>query len=212
MPSRHWQLTPLTKRTVTALAWAGAGMATLTAIAALLELLLFLGDSLELIDVLDLAALSGMMSEIAYYVLTAICGLLIPWCHDVLLAGRGTVETRIMSWISHITALLLLFTITYTLIGGHPPTAARLLLQPLCAGAILVVLLINIPNTAAAKLTTRLQILLLPTLLLAAYITTAPSLLLWNDLIKIGIGYWGFLIMQSIAQTAPYIATMPPRL
>lgn len=203
--TKHWQLRPVTKRTVTALAWAGAGMSTLTAFGALLELIL------ELCGLPKLAYHCGVTGQVASVVLTAICGLLMPWCHDVLMGGRGMVETRIMVWLGFTCSLLLLLTTTASLATGllaHPLQAD---LPAIIAAILLVALLLNIPNMAAARPANIARILLLPALLLAAFISNEPALFIANDIVKLLLGYSGFIILQAIAQTAPYIATMPPR-
>lgn len=203
--TKHWQLLPVTKRLVTALAWAGAGMSTLTALGALLELIL------ELCALPELAYHCGITGQVACVVLTAICGLLMPWCHDVLMGGRGLTETRLMVWLGFGCSLLLLLTTTLSLATGllmHPLQAD---LPAIVASILLVALLLNIPNMSAARPANTVRILLLPTLLLAAYVTNEPTLFIANDIVKLALGYSGFIILQAIAQTAPYIATMPPR-
>lgn len=203
--TKHWQLLPVTKRTVTALAWAGAGMSTLTALGALLEL------ALDLCGQEALAYHCGVTAEVACVVLTAICGLLMPWCHDVLMGGRGLAETRLLVWLGFACSVLMLTTTTLSLATGllvHPLQAD---LPAIVSAILLVTLLLNIPNMAAARLANIVRIILLPSLLLAAYVTNDPALFLANDIVKLILGYAGFVILQAIAQTAPYIATMPPR-
>lgn len=203
--TNHWQLLHVTKRTVTALAWAGAGMSTLTALGALLELVL------NLCGQEALAYHCGVTGEVACVVLTAICGLLMPWCHDVLMGGRGLAETRLLVWLGFACSVLMLATTTLSLATGlliHPLQAD---LPAIVSAILLATLLLNIPNMAAARPANIVRIILLPALLLTAYVTNDPALFLANDIVKLILGYAGFVILQAIAQTAPYIATMPPR-
>lgn len=199
-----WQIHPAVKRLVTALAWGGVGMAVITVAGSVLELLvaLFGGGTV--------AVAFGLTAQLSMIYLICICCWLMPWCHDVLLAGRGLVETRLIAQLGSIAALLLAALTTAGLGSGrylHPWQAD---LPCVCAAALAVVMITNLPNMSAAERYHRLAIVMLPLLMLGSYITNAPELFLWNDLCNIACGLLALGHLRRLGQSAPYIAGMPP--
>lgn len=201
---RDWQILPGVKRLVTALAWGGVGMAVITMAGSALELLvaLFGGGA---------AALAfGLTAQISMIYLICICCCLMPWCHDVLLAGRGLFETRLIAQLGSIAALLLAVLNTAGLGSGHYLHPWQPHLPCVCAAALAVVLITNLPNMGAAGRLHRIAIILLPLSMLGSYVTNTPELFVWNDLCNITCGALAMGHLRRLGQSAPYIDGMPP--
>lgn len=62
---------------------------------------------LALVGLLPLGVFAGVGSEILFAVFLGCLGLLLPWCHHVLVAVRGVVITRWLSCLAPLISLLL---------------------------------------------------------------------------------------------------------
>lgn len=195
---------PAAKSAVSVVARFGIVAAFCTAAAAALELAAAEAGAVRL------SLAGGLVGELALALLTSAAALLAPWCHLVLLADRGVPETRLIALLNAAAAFLLAVLTLAGLVSGrlyvHP---WQLDLPAICAAALGSVIVFNLPNMRAASRRLRTALVLIPVLMLAAYVTNVPQLALWNDVCKIALGAAAIPVLRKLAHCAPLIASLP---
>lgn len=195
---------PAAKRAVSVVSYLGLATAFVTAAAAALELVAAEAGAV------GLSLAGGIVGELALALLTSLSALLAPWCHLVLLAERGVPETRLIALLNAAAAFLLAVLTLAGLVSGrlyvHP---WQLDLPVICAAALGSVIVFNLPNMRAANRRLRAALVLIPVLILAAYVTNVPQLVLWNDVCKIALGTTAVPVLQKLARCAPLITSLP---
>lgn len=208
-----WLIYPLTRQGVALLARAGSAAFLLCLTLRLLTLAasIFLPQGTFS---LRLAALLLQAGAWGWGIGLCCCGLLAPWCHDVLLAKRGSKATRFLSRLALIFALFLLFCASYTL-----ATDRLLLIRqeeiPLWLSCLLLtILLCNLPNMAAAPLRWQILLVLFPLLSLACPLTGMTGSLPW-DLLSQAFGLCscliGSILLTRLSRLAPHLAGLPEK-
>ncbi len=155
--------------------------------------------------------LCGMASGGLFVLGVALVAVLVAWGHSVLLAGQGMVVTRWLVRIGAGLAPLLPVCWGYTLLCG------RLLLYrqaelPLILGLIMLgAAVVNIPRMAAAPWQLQARVVALPVLLLLAYCTDVPGLLVFCAVFKLLAAWLAAAPLRLLADFAPRIISMPEK-
>ncbi len=196
---------PAVKRAV---AWLAGLAAVLALAAAVLSLLCIAGFCLGLPG---FALLCGTASQLMSRLLIVALGLLVPWCHHVLLAGRGGDISRWLAGFGVFLALLVLACSAYSafvpelLLPRQDDVVLMLLVLMLSIAAF------NLPRMAAASAGRRAAIVLAPLLLLLVELTDIPPLLLPAAALKLMAAALLFPQLRRLRQVAPLIVSMPER-
>lgn len=135
------------------------------------------------------------------------------WCHETLLAHRGSGVTRFIGWFAAILSLEALACCAYSLVC-HAPLLVRQAELPLWASALLLSnIFFNLPNMAAAPLKWRVLLVLypLPDLFLWAVSGSLRASLLLGMPLRIAGIVAGALLFFRLSRLAPLIISMPPK-
>ena len=140
--------------------------------------------------------------------------ILAPWCHTVLLAGRGLTLTRALSYFCTAMGLIMLVCEAYYIITGTLLMPRQGETPYFIITALLLCTLFNLPNMAAAPLRWRITLPLFLLFLLFSIITSGifvgvlPFLSATSLAVSALLGYPH---LRRLAATAPLIISMPPR-
>ncbi len=194
---------PAVKRAVAGL----AGLAA--AVAAACAGLSLLANALLWLGLPQYAMPCGSMSQLMARLLVVGISLLAPWCHNVLLAGRGGDITRWLAGFGVYLGLLVLICSLYTafsfeLLLPRQDDVVLMLLTLLLAVAVF-----NLPRMAAASVWRRASIVLAPPLLIAVELTDIPPLLLPNAAFKLLAAALLLPQLRQLRAFAPRIIGMP---
>lgn len=205
MPGIEYHLLPVVKRTVGVLAQLCCYTLVASAALSLAELLLL---------PLHLAVpgiLCGMISAALLPLGVALLAVLAAWGHAVLLAGQGMGLTRWLVRLAALLAPLVPVCWVYTM-AFNQLLLYRQSELPLILGCILLVAaVLNIPRMAAASVGLQVRVVALPLLLLAAYCTDAPGLLVFCAVFKLLAAWCGAALLRMLASFAPRIISMPEK-
>ncbi len=196
---------PAVKRAV---AWLSGLAATFALAAAALSLLAL---ACFCLGATQAGAYAAGMSQFISRLVVVVVSLLTPWCHNVLLAGRGGDITRWLAGFGVYLGLLVLVCSAYTafsfeLLLPRQDDVALMLLT-----LLLAITLFNLPRMAAASPWLRAGIVLTPLLLLLVELTDLPLLLLPNALLKLLAAALLFPLLRRLRAFAPRIIGMPGR-
>lgn len=151
----------------------------------------------------------GDISDNLMSLTIALLSIPILWCHDVLLAKRGTVFTRFMCVFSIILSVLLWICTLYTLCTQTLLLPKQSELTLIIPSIYFLATIFNIQNMAAAPLKLKIMILSFFVLLLAtAIFLVIPPVSL---LLKLILTCLGLPLLTKLKQTAPLIISLPPR-
>ena len=151
----------------------------------------------------------GDISDNLMSLTIALLSIPVLWCHDVLLAKRGTVFTRFMCVFSIILSVLLWICTLYTLCTQTLLLPKQSELTLIIPSIYFLATIFNIQNMAAAPLKLKITVLSFFLLLLATAISLAlPPVSL---LFKLIITCLGVPLLTKLKQTAPLIISLPPR-
>lgn len=151
----------------------------------------------------------GKASDLLLNIFIALLSILGCWCHQVLLAGRGTGFTRFLCVFAIIMACLMLLCESYTLFTDKLLLVKQMQTPIIVSTILFATTLINIPNMAAAPLRLRILIPLFTFGVSAACVTTViPPICL---IFKIIILCIGIPLLRQLQHIAPLIISMPPR-
>lgn len=151
----------------------------------------------------------GFLSRLSVPIAVALLGLVIPWCHTVLLAERGWVLTRYLSLCTAVFALLYPLSDLWLFITGSPLIANHGLLPVVCCALWLVFSLLNLGHMAAARWHLQLRIVLIPILILIIIITDLPELLIICSVFKLLLLLAAGGPLRMLADAAPRIISLP---
>ena len=136
--------------------------------------------------------------------------ILAPWCHTVLLAGRGLTLTRALSYFCTAMGLIMLVCEAYYIITGTVLMVRQGQTPYFITTVLLLCTLFNQPNMAAAPLRWRITLPLFFLFLLFTIITLGifPYLTTLSLVLSALLGYPH---LKRLAAAAPLIISMPPR-
>ncbi len=196
---------PAVKR---AIAWL-AGLAAVLVLAAALLSLLCIGAFVLALP--ELGMLCGTLSQFMGRLLVVVLALLVPWCHYVLLAGRGGDVSRWLACFGIFLGGVVLVCSSYTAFSFELllPRQDDVVLMLLVL--MLFVALLNQPRMVAASAWRRAGIVLAPLLLLFVELSDMPALLLPNAVLKLLAAALLFPLLRRLRQIAPLIISMPER-
>lgn len=130
--------------------------------------------------------------------------LLALWCHQVLLAGRGTVVTRFLLLCSLFFAFLHPVCAGWLLLSGKPLLANQMLLPAVLYTMLPCVYAVNWFRMAALPLRYRLLLLCFLLALVGNYILPGSFFVLL-------LPVFSFVPLQLLARYAPLIVSLPPK-
>ncbi len=195
---------PAVKRTVAWLAGLAASLALTGAALSLLALLALLTG---------LHAYAFPCCDASLFMerlLAVVLSLLAPWCHSVLLAGRGNDITRWLAWFCVYLGGLILVCTLYTALTFELllPRQDDVLLMLFTL--MLSILLFNLPRMVAASVRCRTALILALLMLTAAELTELPALILLpNAAFKIAAAALLVPLLLQLRRLAPRIISMP---
>lgn len=206
----QWLIFPIVRNIIARMARLAADTAVavpgLMAIAMLLMLLL--PDSAAM-----LPGTCYLAAELCFYLHMALLFITVLWCHEVLLAERGSALTRYLLILGSLFGVIQLVCQLYTLL-----TSELLLPRQGELSLILWVLLfssivINIGNMAAAPAKWKAGIFATLFLLLIIVITTDcyGAIMLLNFLAKILYAIPGCWLLRKLSRVAPHIISLPEK-
>lgn len=129
--------------------------------------------------------------------------LLALWCHQVLLAGRGTVVTRFLLLCSLFFAFLHPVCAGWLLLSGKPLLVNQMLLPAVLYTVLPCVFAVNWFRMAALPLRYRLLLIFFLLALLGNYI-------LMGSLCVLLLPCFSFVPLRRLAASAPRIVSLPP--
>lgn len=154
---------------------------------------------------------TSQVAEAAGILLATLSAL---WCHEVLLARRGSAFTRMAGIFTAFLSLLWLASTLYSTLTGALLFIRQQELPIWIMTLLLASILFNLPNMAAAPLRWRILLLLYPlTHLLASIlgsVRTLPSLLAGDTLSTLS-GLAAALLLLKLSRLAPRIVSMPKK-
>lgn len=130
--------------------------------------------------------------------------LLALWCHQVLLAGRGTVVTRFLLLCSLFFAFLHPVCAGWLLLSGKPLLANQMLLPAVLYTMLPCVYAVNWFRMAALPLRYRLLLLCFLLALVGNYILPGSFFVLL-------LPCFSFVPLRLLARYAPLIVSLPPK-
>lgn len=206
---------PAVKRAVSVLAkvtaWGFVAAAALWLLGlALLVTMLFAsaGTSDAVIDEVSLWEsaffLCGAGREFLLALLMPCLYLLVLWCHQVLLAGRGMAVTRWLLLFLLFFAFLHAVCMGWLLARGKPLLANQMLLPAVLYTVLPCVVVVNWFRMAALPLRYRLCLIFFLLALLGSYILAGSFLVLL-------LPCFSFVLMRRLAAYAPLIVSLPPK-
>lgn len=129
--------------------------------------------------------------------------LLALWCHQVLLAGRGTAVTRWLLLCLLFFAFLHAVCMGWLLVSYKPLLANQMLLAPVLYTVLPCVFAVNWFRMAALPLRYRLLLIFFLLVLLGSYI-------LAGSLCVLLLPCFSFVPLRRLAAYAPLIVSLPP--
>ncbi len=211
-PSDSPFIYPAVKAAAAWLAGFAALLALLCAAGALLEIgLAQLAVAQSSLSWLNAAIFCGTTSQLCLSLLTSALALLTPWCHQVLLAGRGNALTQWLAWFGALIALPVAASALVAAATRVPLLPGQLDLQLLILVLLLAIAAFNLPRMAAAPAWMRAALVASPALLIGALITDAPLLLPYGAGLKVLAAALLFLPLRRLRRFAPRIIGMPER-
>jgi len=137
-------------------------------------------------------------------------GLILPWCHRVLLAHRGDEFTRHLSLLAPFFTLIILTCTGYSIVTGKLLLASQDNAPLLLAVIISCCGLINLNSMRAASIRQRVQINLIPLLLLLIIFLSEIGEPMISNLLRILLFCISYPLLKLLAQSAPRILQLPP--
>ncbi len=151
----------------------------------------------------------GMLSSALLLWCIALLAVMAAWCQPVLLANQGIWLSR---WLLRVAALFAPL-IPICQVWTHLTGQALLYRQgelPLILGvSVFCAALFNIFHMAAAPRGLKVRIIALPALLLLAYCSDIPGLLVFCSIFKMLAAWAASPLLRLLATTAPRIISMP---
>lgn len=130
--------------------------------------------------------------------------LLALWCHQVLVAGRGNVVTRLLLLFLLFFAFLHPVCTGWLFLSGTPLLVNQFLLPAVLYTVLLCVFVVNWFRIEALPLKFRLLLLLFIVSLLGCYILPGSVLVLL-------LPCFSFVLLRRLASLAPLVASLPPK-
>lgn len=137
-------------------------------------------------------------------------GLLLPWCHSVLLAQRGHEFTRYFSILASFFAIIILISTSYSLIMGKALLASQDTAPIYLAVIIITCGLMNLDSMRAASIRQRLQINLIAPLSLMIIPLSEVGEPFISNILRIALFFVTYPLLKLLAQSAPNIVQLPP--
>ncbi len=201
---------PAVKAAAAWLAGFAALLALVCAAGAVLEFALvaaaFAGDSTK---TLQFALFAGDASLLCLRLLIVSLALLAPWCHQVLLAERGSFITGWLCWFGACIALPALASAVCAALASAPLLVGQDDLLLLILIILQASTLFNVPRMAAASLWQRTAIGAAPAILIIAFICGGIPLI--STAFKVLAAALLFLPLRALRRFAPRIVGMPER-
>lgn len=153
--------------------------------------------------------LLGMVSDQMLNLFVALSSLLAFWCHNTLLAGRGTGFTRFLSGFAIFMSVILVICSIYTICTNELLLTKQSQTPVFVAVILFLSVIINMSNMAAASLKLRITVSVFLFCLMVAVLTTViPMICL---VFKIITACLGIPLLRRLQHVAPLIISMPER-
>lgn len=202
-------LYPSVKKSIARIAWACICIQGLSLIAIILTLL----------EVSILLTLDGektfflIFIQPFNYILSLLfisgIGILLPWCHSVLLAHRGHEFTRYFSLLALIFAFITLISTGYSLITGEVLLASQDNAPLLLAVIIITCGVMNLDSMRAASVRARIQINLIAPLSLIIISLSEIGEPFISNLLRFALFFVSYPLLKLLAQSATCIIQLP---
>ncbi len=199
----EWLIFPRTRRLVSELAKI-CGLCLLISAAGIGGILLFAAGA----D--NLGAGLWQIADLCLPLHLLLLSLLMLWCHDVLLSGRGLGISRFLLAFCALQAGLYVVCSFYTLLPTNELLLPLQELLPCIVWAILAVCtLLNLGNMAALPTKWKCLLFAYFLLLLPVLLTRNTELFLIAELAKIPCAACGFFLFRALSRLAPRIISLP---
>lgn len=150
----------------------------------------------------------GIISDQLLEVFISFLSLLVLWSHHVLLARRGYAITRFLMSFSAVMSGIFMICMVYTLATGELLLVKQHQTPIFVACIIMLAVLFNLNNMAAATRGFRIGLVVCVVALLGAIIT-AGVLLPISIIFKIIMAIPAYLFLKKLEMVAPRIISMP---
>lgn len=208
----QWLIYPGVKRVAAVLARAALVCTLAAAVCAPLEIVFsMLAAAVQSAFLLSAAVLCGAAASILLLAAATCLGPLAAWCHLVLVAGRGSAFTRLLTQIGAFLSLLVPVCMAYAFITGEPLLARQAEIPLYICLIILASVLINLPNVKAASVRLRVVMPLVPLFLLGAFLTDADGLLAIRTACALLAAACAWMPLRLLSATAERIVSLPER-
>lgn len=204
MPDEDFLILPGVKNTIGILARIALAGVILSALLAVAEILL-LSSNIQVAGII-----CGMIGSLIMALEATVLSILAIWCHRVLLFQRGSILTACLSVIIATLGLAWPICLAYSLLAGKPLLANQALLPLLVYTPMLFILLVNLPNMAAASRSLKIRLGIFPVLMLLIYICDQPGCILIAAIGKLLLWVLMAHPLRQLAGIAPRVISMPP--
>ncbi len=149
---------------------------------------------------------------IIFLLLYSICvGLLLPWCHLVLLPHSGLALTRLLCAVVSFLSLLTLVSYLYNLIMREPLLAQQASTPLLMSFLLQLIIALNFFYTQSLRKLYRLYLLLLPLLYLLCYLAATSRALMIAAILSVLLLIISHPLLRGLQRIAPRIISLPER-
>ncbi len=156
--------------------------------------------------------LALMDLQLIFLILLSAClGILLPWCHLVLLYASGFVITRYLSSVGIILSLLTLISFTYSLIMKEALITNQGTLPILTSLLVLIGIVLNFLSLQALSWLHRIYLLLIPLLYLVSYTSSQVKANLVSSPATLLLLLVSYPLLKGLKSIAPRIISLPPK-
>ncbi len=160
----------------------------------------------------DAGFLALMDLQLIFLILLSIClGILLPWCHLVLLPASGFVLTRYLSSLAFVLSVLILISFSYSLIMKEALIVNQGSLPILISLLVLAAATLNFPSLLALSWLHRIYLLLIPLLYLVSYTSSQVKATLVSSPATILLLLVSYPLLKGLKNIAPRIISLPPK-
>lgn len=205
MPSEDFPILPGVKTTIGRLAGLARTGLILCALLSVAEIMFLTHDYTAI------GVICGLLSSLLLNLELPILSVLILWCHEVMLPGRGYAFSRFLGGPVIIFSVSCPACTLYTVFTGTPLLINQALFPFIVCLMLEMIYLINLPNMGAATRFLKLRLGLLPFLLVLIFSLDQPSGLLFAVIGKLLLLLLLARPLRQLANIAPRVISMPEK-
>ena len=201
----QWYIYPIVRQFITGLSRFLCSLIVVSALMALTEFLLMAASESYLLP----ALFCGNLSDILFALILIGMTIIAAWSHQVLLAGRGLLLTRILCHTAIILSIAYFICRLYTTFTGTALLIRQAEAPYIIWGILLLTAILNLGNMSAAPITSRVLLFALLISTLAVIMCEGPELWIFGIAAKILLLFISLPVFKRLATTAVAVIAMP---